>query len=232
MPFKKTELLICLILLMCVSAAWAGDSAVFVDLGFSPDGRTYMFGQYGVSLPSLKPWAELYIVDMATNTFVPNGRLSDAQNAPIKAGQDGSGILYQILANNAALTNRYRIDFQNQGQPLYISRDENPSAYGETIEFRDFVNGKSYTAQLIPAINGNGIYARSSFYIKLDVRSNGATRSYTVGTSGFVRERILSYNIKKVLIDPSGTSLVFVIEMKRAVEGGHDIRYMVEAVRF
>ena len=229
---KKTILSVCIIFFISVLSLWAGDSAVFVDLGFSPDGRTYMFGQYGVLSPSLRPWADLYVVDMATNNFVPNGRLSNTQNTPIKAGQDGSGILYQMLANNSSLTSRYRIDFQNQGQPLYITRNERPSSSGETIDFRDFEHGKSYVAQLIPTINGSGMNTRSSFYIKLDVRSpNGSTRTYNVGTPSVVRDRILSYNINKVLIDPTGNSLIFVIEMKRAAQNGHDIRYMVEAIR-
>jgi predicted secreted protein len=233
MFLKRTVLPICIVFFIYVSALWAGDSAVFVDLGFSQDGKTYMFGQYGVLSQSLKPWADLFVVDMITNNFVPNGRLSNTQNNPIKAGQDGSGILYQMLTNNSNLTNRYRIDFQNQGQPLYIARNENPSENGETIDFRDFINGKSYRAQLIPTITGSGINAKSSFYINLDTRSpNGQTSRYKVGTPEKVRQRITSYNFKKVLIDSTGNSVIFVIEMKQAAEGGHDIRYMVEAVRF
>lgn len=233
MFFKKTILTVLLVILTCVSALWAGDSAVFVDLGFSPDGRTFMFGQYGVQSASLKPWAEIYVVDMASNTFVPNGRLSHTQNTPIRAGQDGSGVLYQLLANNLNLTNRYRIDNQNQGQPLYISRNENPSASGETIEFRDFLSGNSYKARLIPNYTGSGQNLRSQFYILLEVRSpSGQTREYTVGTPNFQRQQISSYHIKRVNIDPTGSSMIFVIEMKRAAQSGYDIRYMVEAFRF
>ena len=229
---SKKTILIFIIILACVSAVWAGDSAVFVDLGFSPDGRMYMFGQYGVLSPSLRPWAELFVVDMASNTFVPNGRFSFTQNSPIQAGQDGSGILYQLLANNMSIANRYNINFQNQGLPLYISRNENPPTHGETIEFRDFISGKSYVARLIPTITGQGQNTRSQFHINLEARSpNGQTRNYTVGTPNFIRQRIIAYNIKRVIIDSTGNSLIFVIEMKRISENGHDIRYMVEAVR-
>ena len=233
MPSKKTILSVCIIFFISVLSLWAGDSAVFVDLGFSPDGRTYMFGQYGVLSPSLRPWADLYVVDMATNNFVPNGRLSNTQSAPIKAGQDGSGILYQILANNSNLTSRYRIDFQNQGQPLFISRDENPPERGgEIITFRDFLSGKNYLMQLIPKFSGSGMTTQSTFYLNMEVRSpNGQVKYYTFGTPAFVRQQILSYNIKKVLIDSTGNSMIVVIEMKRAAGNGHDIRYMVEAVR-
>ena len=70
---------------------WAGDTAAFVDLGFSPDGRTYAFAQYGVQSGTLKPWAELFVVDVARNEFVSGGRLSYVHDSPVIAGQDGSG---------------------------------------------------------------------------------------------------------------------------------------------
>jgi predicted secreted protein len=233
MILKKTLFILLISLFIGVSALPAGDTAVFVDLGFSPDGRTYMFGQYGVQSPSLKPWADLFIVDMTRNTFVPDGRISYTQPSAIAQGQDGSGVLYTLLSNNTALTGRYNINFQNQGLPLYISRDENPPRAGETIDFRDFITGKRYTARLIPTINGSGADTRSSFYISLEVCSpDGRIANYTVGTPNFVRQKIISYNIKRVIINAGGDSLIFVIEMKRVADNGHDIRYMVEALRF
>jgi len=232
MLLKKTNVIILLILLTCVSALWAGDSAVFVDLGFSPDGRTYMFGQYGVLSPSLKPWADLYVVDVNSNNFVQNGRVTYTQDTAIKAGQDGSGILHQLLSRNTSLTSRHNINFQNQGLPLYISRDENPPPRGERITFRDFLSGRSYVAQLVPTINGSGQNVSSRFQINMEVTSpNGQVKNYVVGTPNFTRQRIAQYNIKRVLIDANGNSVIFVIEMKRVAENGFDIRYMVEAVR-
>jgi len=229
---KKTVLILFIILLTFVSALWAGDTAVFVDLGFSPDGRMYMFGQYGVLSPSLRPWADLYIVDVFSNTFAQNGRVSLTENTPIKAGQDGSGILHKLVSNNSSLTKRYCINFQNQGLPLYISRDESPSSCGEKIDFRDFLSGKSYKAELIPTITGSGQNVKSQFYINLEVTSpNNQTKTYKVGAPNFVRQGIAQYNIKKVMIDASGSSVIFVIEMMRAAENGFDIRYMVEAVK-
>jgi predicted secreted protein len=219
--------------MICVSSLWAGDSAVYVDLGFSPDGKTYMFGQYGVLSPSLKPWAEIYVVNVETNNYVPNGKVTRTQDTAIKAGQDGSGILYQLLNSNSALVSRYNINLQNQGQPLYISRNENPPERGETIDFRDFISGKSYKAQLIPVITGSGQDTRSSFHIDMEIRSqNGLTSQIPVGNPQIVRQKIASYNIKKVLINAVGNSIVFVIEMKRIAENGFDTRYMVEVIKF
>jgi len=230
MLLKKTLLFI--LILACVSALWAGDSASFVDLGFSQDGKTYMFGQYGVKSPSLTPWAELFVVDVRSNNFVPKGKFSHTQPSPIKAGQDGSGVLYKLLSGNTAVPNSYGINFQNQGLPLYISRDENPPENGETIEFRDFLSGKSYTAQLIPTVFRNGTIISSSFYINLECRlPGGQVKTYTVGTPQVKRAQISTYNMKRVIIDASGESIIFVIEMKRVAENSHDVRYMVEALR-
>ncbi|MDR0313486.1 MAG: DUF2259 domain-containing protein, partial [Treponema sp.] len=61
---------------------WAGDVATFVDLGFSPDGRTYAFAQYGVQSGTLIPWAELFVVDVPQNSFVSNGRVPYTHNEP------------------------------------------------------------------------------------------------------------------------------------------------------
>ena len=232
MFLKKKVFILFIILFTTVSALWAGDTAVFVDLGFSSDGRTYMFGQYGVLSPSLRPWADLYIVDVANNSFVQNGKVSLIDSSPIKAGQDGSGILHRLVSNNSNLTSQYRINFQNQGLPLYISRDENPPSHGEKIDFRDFLSGKSYVAQLIPSISGSGQNVRSQFYINLEVSSsNGQFRTYKVGTPSFVRQGIVQYNIKRVLIDANGGSVIFVIETLRVTDNGYDVRYMVETVR-
>ena len=231
MLFKKI-LAISVLIFISLSKLWAGDVAVFVDLGFSADGRAYMFGQYGVLSPSLRPWAEIFVVDVPANNFVPNGRLAQTQQAPIRAGQDGSGAFFRLLADNTAFAARHGVNFVNQGQPLYISRDENPPAAGEKIDFRDFVSGNSYNAELIPTIRGSGMNTTSSFIINMQVRnSSGQVRNYTVGTPQVVRQRVASYNIKRVLIDAGGNSIIFVIEMRRVSETGHDIRYMIEAQR-
>jgi len=232
MFLKKAVFTVFILLFICVSALWAGDTAVFVDLGFSQDGKTYMFGQYGVQTPSLHPWAEIFIIDVSRNEFVRNGRTSSTQNSPIKAGQDGSGVFHQLVSNNYNLASQHGINFQNQGLPLYISRDENPPANGEKINFRDFLSGKSYTAQLIPTITGSGQNTSSQFFIKFDsTSSDGQVKNYTVGAPNRIRQGIVQYNMKRVIIDAQGSSVIFVIEMKRAAANGFDIRYMVEAVR-
>jgi len=233
MLFKRTFLVLSGLLIVSVSVLWAGDSASFVDLGFSSDGSIYMFAQYGVKSGLLRPWADLFVVDVARNDFVPESRISYTHDRPIEAGQDGSSALYRVITENTGLAARYEVSYPHQGQPLYIALSGDPAYEGKIITFRDFISGASYRASLVETVNGSGKGVRSSFYVKLEsVDSDGEVKTFTVGTPGLERSAILSYRIKKVLVAPSGNALVFVIEMKCHAENGHDIRYMVEALRF
>jgi predicted secreted protein len=232
MVLRKTFLLAAFIPLVAFSSLRAGDTASFVDLGFSPDGSIYMFAQYGVQSGSLRPWADLFVVDVPRNNFVSGGRISYTHDSPVLAGQDGSGALYRIIARNAAVAEQHGVSFLRQGQPLYIALDDDPPSSGETIEFRDFESGNSYQASLVPYVEGSGESLKSSFYITLEnTPRNGARRTYTVGTPQLKRPLIAAYRIKKVMIAPHDGSIIFVIEMKRQTAQGYDIRYMIEAAR-
>jgi predicted secreted protein len=207
---------------------WAGDSAVFVDLGFSPDGRTYMFAQYGVQDRTLRPWADLFVVDVARNSFVEGGRVSYTHDRQVVSGQDGSGAFYHVLVRNAALVERNRVNHSIQGQPLYIALDN--AAPSSPIEFRNFETGDSYRADLVQNTEGAGTNLRSFFQINLTRTSrDGSTQRYVVGTPAFRRPNVASYRIRQVIAHSN--SMIFVIEM-RVQDGAHfSIRYMIEAIR-
>jgi predicted secreted protein len=230
---KKNLYFIIIAAVLSVSPLWAGDIASFVDFGFSPDGRTYMFGQYGVQANTLKPWADIFVVDVPQNDFVPNGRISYVHDSPVIAGQDGSGALYRLIARNTTLADRYGISFLLQGQPLYVSLETGAvPVSGETIEFRDFESGASYKATLVSMTEGTGAGLKSSFYINLERNGrDGSRKSYVVGTPQLKRSAIVSYIIKKVVSAPRDGSIIFIIETRKQGTGGQDIRYMVEALR-
>jgi predicted secreted protein len=228
---RKPSYLIIAALVLHASCLWAGDIASFVDLGFSPDGRTYMFAQYGVQPGTLAPWADLFVVDVTRNDFVSGGKISYTHNAPVIGGQDGSGAFYRLIAQNAALAQRYGISFLLQGHPLYISLENNLDTPIETIEFRDFERDSSYRAVLIPYTEGAGAAIWSSFYINLEhTARDGSKKTYVAGTPRIKRPLISSYSIKKVILSPRDRFMVFVIEMKKQNNGSFDIRYMVETL--
>lgn len=234
MAFFEGKKFLFLALIFAAGVLWAGDTAVFVDLGFSPDGKTYMFGQYGVLAGSLKPWAELAIVDVIANNFVQGGKLSYTHDRPIVAGQDGAGALYRLVSRSAALAERCNISLLLQGQPLYILLDNGKVPLdGEMIEFRDFERGASFRAKLNTSLEGSGDGLVSSFSINLEYRDRaGNARNYTVGNLRIKRGGVSGYRIRKVVTAPENGSLVFIIELKKInASGGFDIRYMVETLR-
>jgi predicted secreted protein len=219
--------------LLCAVKIFAGDVASFVDLGFSDDGRIFMFAQYGVIEGNLKPWAEMRIIDVPTNDFVPDGRFNYTHTDRIAAGQDGSGALFRLISRNAPAIERYAIPFLHQGIPLYVSLLEGHAPGGDAIEFRDFAKDLTYTATLVPLTEGYGETLRSSFFIQLNrIQKNGTSRMFTVGTPDVKRKGVLSYSIKKALVAPDRSAIIFVIEMRILNGNGPDIRYMVEAFRF
>jgi predicted secreted protein len=224
--------IIALIFCLGGSCVWAGDIASYVDLGFSADGKTYMFAQYGVQEKTLRPWADLFVVDVPKNNFVSGGKVSFVHDSPVKAGQDGSGALYRIISRNTTLADRYGINYLLLGHALYLALNGvDIGASGETIEFRDFEPEVSYRAQLVPTVEGRDGDLKSSFFIILERTHKDRSRIlYTVGTPQVKRPLISSYRIKKVIASPQYNSLIFVIEMRKQGENGIDIRYMVEAV--
>jgi predicted secreted protein len=234
MLWKKIFFLTAGTLFLGIFALWAGDTASFVDLGFSPDGRTYMFAQYGVQSGTLKPWADMFIVDVAKNEFVSGGRISYTHDTPVSAGTDGSAAFYRLISRNTAVADRYGVNFLRPGIPLYIALDTNSgSPQGESIEFRNFERSLSYKARLAPSTEGSGNSLKSSFYINLEETSaSGGRKTYTVGNPGIKRPLIATYKMKKVIVAPEGNSIIFVIEMRKQAASGYDTRYMVETLRW
>jgi len=232
---RRIRLSLVFVFFIGITTLWAGDTATFVDLGFSPDGKTYMFGQYGVQSGTLRPWADLFIVDVPKNNFVSGGRLSYVHDGTAVAGQDGSGALYRLIAQNAYMAERYRINYCLQGQPLFIAMNSegNSEIAGQIpIVFRDFESGADYRASLVSYVEGSGANLKSSFFINLErTARNGSKKVYSVGNPQIKRSLVASYRIKKVMVAPHDGSMIFLIEMRRQEGSSIDIRYMVEALR-
>ncbi len=234
---KKSIAIVAFVLAFAVVEVWAGDSASFVDLGFSVDGKVYMFAQYGVEAVSLKPWAELFVVDVPRNTFFKDGVKKNVYDAPVLPGQDGSGAFHRLLSEHAGLAGKYKVDHLRQGTPFYLLVGDGPAAVQANqepaaIDFRDFESGTSYKATLVPYVEGSGAALVSSFYISVEkTLANGSVKKYTVGTPAFKRPGVMSYTINRVISAPKDGSLIFVIVMKKTGVRGPDLRYMVEAFR-
>lgn len=225
-------------LLLALSAAtvMAGDLAILENLGFSADGRYFMFGQHVLVTDSGQAYAETAVVDVSSNDFVTGGWKKSGWDVPMIPNQDSRGALYELLGESADLKSRYGISHLEQGRLLYTrsNGDDTTMEIGDNGEtapallFRDFERGREYSLVLFQENDISGESDSSSFHIELTtIDSNGAQSSYTVGNQGYFRPGIVSYRIVRVWIGPDGRSLVIGVAKE---DEDLSIRYMVETL--
>jgi predicted secreted protein len=218
-----------LFILVAIFAA-AGDIAMFENLGFSQDARVFLFGQYGIDARTSAPFAEVFAVDVPSNSFVSGGKLTSetatdsGEVEPLSLGQDGRGALFQLVGEARDLIQRYDVNHLNNGRPIYILVDGDQPK--QRIAFRDFNTNTRYEFVLNQEQNSVGDSVEASFHIELTVTdSEDRTWSSTIGRPGYYRSDIQQYRITQVLLSPDENALVIVVEKKTA---GGSIRYMVE----
>ncbi|MDR1932492.1 MAG: DUF2259 domain-containing protein [Spirochaetales bacterium] len=216
------------LLAVCAFSAFAGDVATFVNLGFSEDSGYFMFGFHGIDGDTNKPFAELYTVDVKTNSFVTGGVAKESFEENLYPGQDASGAFYTLLEKNTGLVQRFRIKHLRQGRLLYILL--NGDAIKGNLAFRDFNTGSEYSVQMTQTTAGSGSQVKSAFHISMDIRGNNPG-TYTIGRPGYYREKVMDYRIRQIILSPDRRHIVFVIERDQYSATGKSVRYMVETVK-
>lgn len=221
--------------LLCTVNIFAGDAAVFSDIGFSSDGKFYVFGQYGKLDKTFEAWAEIYTVDVAGNVFVKN----EVYKTKSSSGS-GKNAYERLVKNNSSKINKYNCSTKQI--PLYV-RESNTKSPSDAIVFKDFDTSEEvgkdiyYNIKLVSSVvsapQKNNVSCRSSFYINLEKKDSegNVLLSKKVGTPDYWRDNITSYRIDKIFTDSSRKSLVFIVEKTLKDERGTSIRYMVETVR-
>ncbi|MGN0729215.1 DUF2259 domain-containing protein [Treponema sp.] len=226
------KILLCMFsVFFAVCSAFAGDVASFDDIGFSEDGKYYLFGQYGKTDKTYEPWAEIYTVDVAANDFVKGEIFKFKDSSLDISGREA----YENLKEKCSWKiSKYNSKPAGTGTLLYL-RESETKAPTEEIVFQDFEgisdsSGIFYHVRLVPVFNGKGKNCRSKFFIEvLKKDSSGNTlSSISVGTPDFERPGITAYQIERIFTDKSGKSLVFVVKKTLEDDTGISIRYMVE----
>lgn len=214
------------ILLLSFKVVYAGDVANFVMLGFSKDGSKMAFGIHGVQDKTYQAYAEIYIIDSFSNDFVSNGVF---KTSPTRAtyALDSKSVFLSLQNRATPYLKKHSISEENQGRPLYSKTEDNVDE--RTLIFRDFETNNEYNVTLHSKTDGN---MQSSFHITCNViTSNGNKKTYTVGHPEIVRAGTKAYEIKKIIIDGTGSTLIFIIEKKQHEKGGDSVRYMAEAIK-
>jgi len=221
------------LILVATMPAFARDVATFVNLGFSEDSRTFMFGLHGVSGDTGSPYAELVTVDVPRNRFVSGGVHRTEYSVRPGPGQDGHGALLRLLGEHQSLIANHNINHLSQGRLLYIllNGDEPPR---ERLEFRDFETGNRFVVSLNQESLGSRDELQTRFHIELQISTGegrDAAESFVVGLPERYREHVGSYRVAQILASPDESSLVFVVEIKYPHATDRSVSYMVETVK-
>ena len=233
----KKSLVCVLVAALSLASVFAGDVASFVDLGFTDDGKYYVFGQYGKIDKKFQGWAEIYQVDIAANDYVDKGVFKTKPSA-VTAEKSGREVYEALEAKSYYYMKDIKCTPANADHVLYILEDLNKKGTDE-IKFTDFRGSDiekpdTYTINLVPTITGTGKNVKSSFYInvvKKDADGN-VLMTKKVGTPSITRKGVSNYKIERIFCDKSERNLIFVIEKMFEDDSGISIRYMVEAAQF
>ena len=214
------------IIVMAIFAAtvYAGDIANFVNLGFSADGSKFAFGQYGLQDKTYRAYAEIYAVDVAANTFLPNGIFRTSPSKQTEGKESKSTFL--ALQNRAQVSlSKWDISETRQGRVLYAQTESTEG--NQTLFFRDFQTSDEYTVIINTTQKSK---TESSFYLTVEkTKPNGTKIKKEVGRPDYVRSGVKNYAVKKILMDDSSRAIIFIIEKKEHTAAGDSFRYMVEA---
>ena len=216
---------LCTVIIMAAftAAVYAGDIANFVNLGFSADGTKFAFGQYGLQDKTYRAYAEIYAVDIGTNTFLQNGIFRTSPSKQTEGKESKSTFL--ALQNRAqAALSKWDISETRQGRVLYAQTEA--TAGNQTLFFRDFQTSDEYTVVLNTAQKSK---TESSFYLTVEkTKPNGTKIQKQVGRPDYIRSGVKNYSVKKILMDDTTHAMIFIIEKNEYASAGDSFRYMVE----
>lgn len=216
------------------TSLWAGDVAVFKNLGFSPDSRYFQFAQYGIDANTQNPWVETFTVDVVKNDFTVGGKARSTYPVGVTLGDDGLKALFAHLEKFGSQRAKWKLDYLQQGRPIYfrVTGEATNQDY-DNLQVLDYKTGRNYGVVVKKLITPRGSTVSSTFYLNLEVKDKAGKvlGNYKVGNPSVVRQGVQNYTVVQMILTPNERSLVFVIEREESDgQGGVNLRTMVETV--
>lgn len=227
---KRINLILLISLFLLSGFLYAGEVAQFVNLGFSPDSGTFVFGQFGINRTTSAPFASLFVVDVERNDFVRNGTFRSTETEPVSVGQNGSGALYNLIHQASPLIQQHQVNHSLQGRLVYLFiNGQEPRS---RITFRDFNNSNHYEINLVQQSRGSGETQAAAFHLRVSATTSaGRVVDQTIGLPDFFRAGISRYRIRQVVLSPDERSIIVVVERIAVTPEGERIEFMVETAR-
>lgn len=209
-------------LLFC-GMLFAGDAATFCSIGWSEDNAYYAFAQFGEQDGSGFPYAELYVVDVEKNDFVPAGVFEQLWQDEVDSGANGINVLLELRVQADSLLAAYNISAREHMLPVF-------KAEGQECEHAAWSHSESFVLDLVQQAKGDaGTYESEAAFHLLFKPNDDST--LTIGNKNRYRKNVLRYDINRVFHSSDTKTLVVVIRLTKLGFEGPDIRYMVETLR-
>lgn len=209
------------LLLLKALPSFAGDAAAFFDLGFSSDGATYAFAQYGRRDVTFDTYADLFIIDVAKNDFLRNG-VFHAESKIDSAFQT----LNAVRDKAHTFTSLQEFVHPTSLQTLYtLSNDKKLSS--DAVIFTDFdgVLGKQGArCVFVPNIEVEKDGQRQSIST-FSIKFSNEQEKKIFGNPLIRRKKICDYRIERIFYHPTSHAIVFII---KTTDDDLNERYMAE----
>ncbi|NIZ46967.1 DUF2259 domain-containing protein [Entomospira nematocerorum] len=217
------------------TSVWAGDVATFVNMGFSNDATIFFFSQYGYDDHKNEVYAQAIFVDIINNDYTSDGLQYHSIPSIPQSGDTLDGAFLELVERLSSMRKHYNINFANKGRIIYASSVMRETARtffsktSENLKFRDFQDNRTFDVTLNQQITNP---KASTFTIDFVItKADGSQKSYKVGSPAITRS-VSHYEIDRIIVSPSGESLIFIISMRMPTKTGTpNVRYMVEAIK-
>lgn len=208
------------------AGAIAGDAAMFASLGWSVDSRHYAFAQYGYHDGSGFPYANVYVIDAASNRYATGGRIDTEFKDMDKSDTDA---LKHVLE-------KARAKFRALGLAQSVGVDA-----GVAPRCVQSADETSSTCALISPAHGNlTLRMKQKSVVGEDPTSDTTKASFSLALEGnsirpmvledgkTQRVRVLDYKIDRIFFSPDGQHLAVIIQKREAAFEGPSLRYMAD----
>lgn len=232
---KKLSLLTALLTIFFAAYAYAGEVAQYKIIGISDDERYMAFGEYGITGKD-KLFANIFIIDVAKNSFVSNGMIQKVYDVKTYVDQDGINALLYTAVENQKLLKSYNINLLSSGKLVYTLLFCTASECAEppkNVAFTDFDTNIKYDVEMVQnSRTGKNNAPETAFSLNVAITRDGEQFSTVVGVPDYYRKNVKQYVLRSVYTTSTSGALIFIIEKHMTGESENDtsIYYMVETV--
>lgn len=222
-----------LFLVFMFAKIMAGDVAVFVNEGFTIDGKYYLFGQYGQTDVGFQGYAGIYVVDVEKNEYKDRGIF---RTYPSKKTKNIPGkTVYEALKTKINYELKQYDRKTTPTDDVFYIRVNSKDSKDEEIKLRPL--GKNSTDKQTYVIKLKSKIEKdenlSSFYVEFEKHDEDGNliASQKIGHEEVKRPNIADYIIDRVILDKQNETVVIVIEKREKDKNDINIRYMVESAK-